>query len=607
MSKASPRSQSSGRSSGESRQSSRASREAFGLSTQACESLLAYVAPSEPDDERALAIANEVARRHLGDGWTVRPLGPGARDYQMVPPGRRRISTRRGWELTNKVREDRDVASAEPDLIIPGLEPDPTVVDEVLLPHERRVTARREADEAPLPCATAPDWSLALCRVRDGWALTPPDGGQRFGAGIIVGHPDTGYTKHAEIWSANPVHNRLLIDRGRDFFGNAADPVDTLTGNNPGHGTTTASVIMSDAPDGATSPFVAGVAPMAQLVPLRVTDTVVIFTWGRLAEAIRYAADQGFHVISMSLGGPFRSGTLDRAIDHAVSKGVILLAAAGNVWPFVVYPARFDQIIAVAACNCQRGIWRSSASGDTVDVTAPGESVWVARPGGTAAPGDDEVRPGSGTSYAVATAAGACALWLAYHGRDALVARYGAGQLASVFKELLMNAGVTTPAGWQSNRHGAGILDVLRLLQASLPPTPPAAGLRVRATAAPRTTGEVEEFFVYFPDRDPSEVRRGLARLLHTSERDLPVVLARHGDELLFHVATNPAVRLAIAGPRGRIDARATATASARVAATSSRGLKSRMAGARAADRATRNGRRASTSKRKTRSSRAAS
>jgi hypothetical protein len=66
---------------------------------------------------------------------------------------------------------------------------------------------------------------------------------------------------------------------------------------------------------------------------------------------------------------------------------------------------------------------------------------------------------------------------------------------------------------------------------------------------------DIDRFLPYYPDADPAEVRRGLVRLLGTSDRELPVVLARFGDELLFHVATNPDVRARVlrrGGPRKR-------------------------------------------------------
>ena len=527
--------------------------------TASCRALVVYAAPAERDDVRAASIAEVAVREAIGEGYTVQPLGPGARDFRVSPAEGRTIPVGRAWTLARTLKAHRDIADAEPAIDQPGLEPPPGVVED-----RPAIVARDFTPEVPLPCASNPEWSLDLCRVKEAWALTPPTPAGRIkGEGIIVGHPDTGYTRHAEIFDAPP---RIRVADSYDFVLRQPDAADPLERGNPGHGTTTASVIMSDT-GGPATPFVSGVAPAATLIPIRVTPRVVLLGFDRLAEAIRYATDKGCHVISMSLGGVTPSGALERAVEYAVGRGVVVLAAAGKGWPWVVYPARLDQVIACAACNCQRGIWDKSASGDTVDVTAPGETVWVARPGPTADPADDIVSVGSGTSYAVAATAGACALWLAFHGHDALVNRYGAGQIAAVFKEVLMTSGVDTPAGWRPDKHGAGILNAEKLLQAALPSTPPAFGLRTRAAAIARPENDVDRFLPYYPDVEPARVRRGLVRLLKTTDADLAAVLADIGDELLFHVATNPDVRRRVLkgeGPkkRGRVlVARATARA----------------------------------------------
>ena len=515
-----------------------------------CRALVVLAAPTERDDARARSIAEAAVRDAIGGGYSVDALGPGARDYRVSPASGELIEPGLAWTLARKLQEHRDIAEAEPAIDQPGLEPPPGV----LVPAAGRPEMRPRdfKADAPLPCATGnPEWSLELCRVKEAWALTPPPGGRAKGEGIVIGHPDTGYTRHAEIWDGLP---RIDVADSYDFVLRKPDAVDPLEPGNPGHGTTTASVIMSST-GGAGPTFVSGVAPAATIVPLRVTPRVVLLGFDRLAEAIRYATDRECHVISMSLGGVTPSGALARAVAYAVGEGVVVLAAAGNVWPWVVYPARLDQVIACAACNCTRGVWSRSASGDTVDVTAPGETVWVARPGKDTGQADDIVDVGSGTSYAVATTAGACALWLAFHGRDALIARYGRGQIAAVFKEVLMTHGVDTPPGWRTDKHGAGILNAEKLLRAPLPSTPPASGLRVRASVVPRAQNDVDRFLPYYPDVEPERVRRGLVRILDTTDRDLPVVLAELGDELLFHVATNPEVRARVLrgpGPKKR-------------------------------------------------------
>lgn len=511
-----------------------------------CRALVVLAAPAERDDARAQSIAEAAVREAIGEGYRVEALGQGARDYRVSPASGDLIEPGRAWTLTRALRAHRDIAEAEPAIDQPGLEPPPgTLTPPGPAPAMR---PRDFSADAPLPCAGSPEWSLELCRVKQAWALAPPTpAGRSRGEGIVIGHPDTGYTRHAEIWDVTP---RVRVADSYDFVLRRPDGVDLLEPGNPGHGTTTASVIMSST-GGPGSTFVSGIAPAATIVPLRVTPRVVLLGFDRLAEAIRYATDRGCHVISMSLGGVTPSGALERAVEYAVSQGVVVLAAAGNVWPWVVYPARLDQVIACAACNCQRRVWDKSASGDTVDVTAPGETVWVARPGKDAGQTDDIVDVGSGTSYAVATTAGACALWLAHHGREALIARYGRGQIAAVFKEVLMTRGVDTPSGWQADKHGAGILNAEKLLTASLPATPPASGLRIRASAVPRAENDVDRFLPYYPGVEPERVRRGLVRLLDTTDRELSAVLAELGDELLFHVATNPDVRARVVGRAG--------------------------------------------------------
>ena len=437
-----------------------------------CPALLVSVGEFTDDEDRAAAVAHQVVARQLPGKWTVAPLGKGARDYRVALVSGKNLPVGLARDLVAKVRRDRDVLDAEPELVGPGLEPDPEDLPELIKGGRVRASG---ADGPPLDGTNPPnyDWSLSLCKIQEAWRLAIPNAaiGKALGEGIVIGHPDTGYTRHPEIWNPVAADNRVLWHEGHDFFDRSDDPADQLDGQNPGHGTATSSVIMSGA-DHARGDRVDGVAPMAKLIPLRVTNRVVILKPGNLAEAIHYAIEKKCHVISISLGGTIKSRTLHRAVQRAIENGIIVLAAAGNIWPWVVYPARFDEVIAVAACNCDRKIWRSSASGPAVDIAAPGESVWVARTERRDGRLDYYRDRGSGTSFAVATAAGACALWLAFHGRDELIQRYGARNIAPVFREILVTSGVNVPPGWRTSDHGAGILNVENLLRSKLPDTP---------------------------------------------------------------------------------------------------------------------------------------
>lgn len=291
---------------------------------------------------------------------------------------------------------------------------------------------------------------------------------------------------------------------------------------------------------------VSGAAPAATLVPLRVSSGVVHFSFRRLALAVDHAIGIHCDILSMSLGGPFASRSLEQVLGAAAANGIVSLAAAGNVWPWVVHPARMPGVVAVAASNCRDGIWRHSAAGDEVDIAAPGQDVWraLAETGGRYT----EARS-SGTSYAVATVAGAAALWLARHGRDRLRRRYPGAALPGIFRELLTGAGARRPSGWDNARHGAGILDALGLVTAALPRRgPSAAGPQPRSADGINTPAELARCF---PDRDVDEVEAALARLAG-SDADMAAYLARYGDEIRFHLATSPAFRAALMrrGPR---------------------------------------------------------
>ena len=226
---------------------------------------------------------------------------------------------------------------------------------------------------------------------------------------------------------------------------------------------------------------------------------------------------------------------------YAVDRGVIVCAAAGNIFGAndvlhaVVWPAAYSEVLAVAASNANGATWSGSSRGPQVDITAPGESVWhaIAKKGQPLR----EVDRGNGTSFAVAATAGVAALWLAYHGRDHLIATYGKARLASVFRQIVVTQGFVRPAGWKTDLFGAGIIDALKVLSA---PLPPAAST---ATKAMVKQARFDQFASLFDDVPRPELRRGLARFLHTTDAQLPARLDEVGDELLFHFYSDGVAR----------------------------------------------------------------
>ena len=94
-----------------------------------------------------------------------------------------------------------------------------------------------------------------------------------------------------------------------------------------------------------------------------------------VAEGIVYAADQGARVINLSLGGIIPSVLLRDALQYASDKGAVLVAAAGNGGgDMPLYPAYWDETIAVSATNGQDEWWTQSVHSIATDAAAPGSS-----------------------------------------------------------------------------------------------------------------------------------------------------------------------------------------------------------------------------------------
>lgn len=301
-----------------------------------------------------------------------------------------------------------------------------------------------------------PDWAIVKTRTPDAWAFSEQQGRPSRGEGIRVFQPDTGVvTWHTEL--PEGLYNNPgafnLVEPG-------SQPIDRMSGgSNPGHGTGTSSVVVS--PEGGK---MRGSAPKATLVPIRCLESVVVFDQSRVAQAIDHARRSGAHVISMSLGGLF-SDALHTALRKAVEANIIVVSAAGNCASTVVWPARYDEAIAVAGINEKFKPWRGSCNGSSVAISGPAEFVLRASASDRNAP--SQVSGGQGTSFATAHLAGVAALWLAHHGRDALIKSLPQGiPLQQLFRTLLASS--AQPGKFDKSEkkdYGAGITDALALLK----------------------------------------------------------------------------------------------------------------------------------------------
>ena len=404
-----------------------------------------FVLLLRPTDDPVARTA-EIAEALEPLGATVRPFS--TLDPHMLValfPGRAfEVGSSAAFGAAHRFTEAFDLAAAEPDLPS-DLFPDPPAGPFTLEDVGGFPPGCFAADEPALP----PAWAIDAIGAPAAWAFSVANQRPDRGRGVLVAQPDTGVVTHAELADVTSVP-------GFDVLGNDPDPTDPLTGQNPGHGTGTASVLVS-----GTSGTVTGSAPAASHMPIRAINSVVQITLGTVAEAVDWAVEHGAQVITMSLGG-FFSFSMQRAVRRAVQADVIVLAAAGNCVSLVVWPARFDECIAVAGVDAHDAKWPGSCSGPAVDVAAPAQNVWKAAvPTGVA--------QSQGTSFAVALTAGVAALWLAHHGRANLVAAARARNetLQDMFRRIA-RATARRPAGWDSFTMGAGIVDARAVLAADL-------------------------------------------------------------------------------------------------------------------------------------------
>lgn len=191
--------------------------------------------------------------------------------------------------------------------------------------------------------------------------------------------------------------------KGKDFVNNDDDAMD-----DQGHGTHCAGIAAGSANNGVG---IAGIAPNVTILAVKVLSKSGSGSYEGVANGIIYAADQGAHVISMSLGGPSSSQAVADAVNYAMSKGSVVVAAMGNDGRETVsYPAGVPGVIAVGSTD--KADLRSSFSnmGKHISISAPGSAILSTLPMLANPIGKTEYGVLSGTSMACPAAAGVAAL-----------------------------------------------------------------------------------------------------------------------------------------------------------------------------------------------------
>ncbi|MFH1723626.1 MAG: S8 family peptidase [Elusimicrobiota bacterium] len=212
---------------------------------------------------------------------------------------------------------------------------------------------KKDATEGEMP------WGITRVNAEAAWPHTQ-------GENVRVAVIDTGIDYNHPDLAANYAGGHNAIDSSKEPF------------DDHSHGTHVAGTIGAVA-DGKG---VVGVAPKAKLYAVKVLDKNGSGFLTSIIKGIVWCGRNEMQIANMSLGSPMGSIFMRMAVMYSKSKGVVMVAAAGNSGGRVSYPGGYSETIAVSASDANDRIAEFSSRGEQVDFIAPGVDVKSTLPGG---------------------------------------------------------------------------------------------------------------------------------------------------------------------------------------------------------------------------------
>jgi serine protease len=209
-------------------------------------------------------------------------------------------------------------------------------------------------------------WNLPKVNAPEAWEITTGDPSVTVAvidSGFDVAHPD------------RPASLRLGCDYvvwGSIGYAGACPPVSS---DPNGHGTHVGGIVAARQNNALG---ISGLAPGVTLLAIRTADADGASYLSDVSAAIREATDAGARVINLSLGGTSSTRDQQSAVDYAIGRGVVVVAAAGNEYQEgnpTSYPAAYPGVIAVASASDTDQHSAFSNTGPHVSIAAPGGSA----------------------------------------------------------------------------------------------------------------------------------------------------------------------------------------------------------------------------------------
>lgn len=182
------------------------------------------------------------------------------------------------------------------------------------------------------------------------------------GNGVKVAVIDTGISPHLDLKIAGGIS---YVDYTSSYY------------DDNGHGTHVAGIIGALNNDYG----IRGVASDATLYSVKALSHEGTGYVSNIIASLDWAIQNEMDIVNISLGIQTDSPALQAIIKKAYSKGILLVAAAGNdgnemgLGDNVDFPARYDQVIAVGAIDQFNNRAAFSSTGSDLEVTAPGLNI----------------------------------------------------------------------------------------------------------------------------------------------------------------------------------------------------------------------------------------
>lgn len=304
---------------------------------------------SEYIAQQSIDLVTDIAPEQISEGPEINPVKQG--DIKE-DENRKVISFKKDLSETEiaRIEEEYSIEFTQ-ESSVSGIYTIVTTEESNLTELEKDSTVESVETDIPVKMASdVIDWGVSRIGADKIWDTAT-------GVGVTVAVIDTGIEMtHPDLQGK--------VTKGYDFVNDKDSPED-----DNGHGTHVSGIVIAARNNIGT----VGVSHGTSVMPVKVLNSAGSGYISDVAKGIYWATDNGAQVINLSLGAPVDTDILRKAVNYATSKGVLMVAAAGNDYGAPCqYPAAYSNVICVVATDSSNRLASFSNVGG--ELAAPGVS-----------------------------------------------------------------------------------------------------------------------------------------------------------------------------------------------------------------------------------------